>query len=47
MQVQQKTVIKPNKGEDKDSDYSNNNDNPLFDRKVDLITAGLSEAYAT
>ena len=45
MQVQQKTIINSSKGKHKDSVYSNIN-NPLFDRKVELITAGIPSYYA-
>lgn len=46
MQVQQRTtIINSNKDKDSDNNY-NNNSNPLFDRKVDLVTAGLPAGYA-
>ena len=45
MQVQQKNIINSSKGKHKDSVYSNIN-NPLFDRKVELITAGIPAYYA-
>jgi integrase/recombinase XerD len=46
MQVQQgTTVINSNKDKDSNNDYNNHN-NPLFDRKVDLVTAGLPAGYA-
>ena len=38
----QKTNINSTKDKDKDNDYNNDNNNPLFDRKVDIITAGLA-----
>lgn len=45
MQVQQgTTVINSNKDKNSNNDYNNHN-NPLFDRKVDLVTAGLSAGY--
>lgn len=45
MQVQQKTIINSSNGKYKESNYSNIN-NPLFDRKVDLITADIPACYA-
>jgi hypothetical protein len=43
MQVQQgTTVINSNKDKNSNNDYNNN---PLFDRKVDLVTAGLPAGY--
>ena len=44
MQVQ-KTIINSSKGKHKDSVHGNIN-NPLFDRKVELITAGIPAYYA-
>ncbi len=47
MRIQQKSIINTFKEKNNYINGKNNNSNPFFDRKVDLITAGCTYVFLT